>query len=59
MPLSDTLKVQIHEQTDGILLRQQAMREGMTPLRIAGCRKIAEGLTSVEEVLSATMLEHH
>jgi general secretion pathway protein E len=58
MPLSDALKSQLHEQTDGMLLRQQAMREGMTPLRIAGCRKIAEGLTSVEEVLGATMLEH-
>ncbi|MBV8062001.1 MAG: type II/IV secretion system protein [Nevskia sp.] len=57
MPLSDSLKSHIHDQTDGLLLRQQALREGMTPLRLAGCRKIAEGLTSVEEVLGAAMLE--
>jgi len=53
MPLSPTLKPLIHDQTDGAALREQAMREGMTSLRIAGCRKIAEGLTSVEEVLGA------
>ncbi len=57
MPLSDSLKAQVHEKTDSLLLRQQALREGMTPLRLAGCRKIAEGLTSVEEVLGASMLE--
>jgi general secretion pathway protein E len=57
MPLSNTIKGQIHDQTDSLLLRKQALREGMTPLRIAGCRKIIEGLTSVEEVLSATALE--
>ena len=57
MPLSHTLKKQIHEQTDGAVLREHAVREGMTPLRLAGCRKIAEGLTSVEEVLGAAGLE--
>jgi general secretion pathway protein E len=57
MPLTDSLKAHVHGQTDSLLLRQQALREGMTPLRLAGCRKIAEGLTSVEEVLGATMLE--
>lgn len=57
MPLSATLTAQIHDQTDGAALRSQAIREGMTPLRLAGCRKIAEGLTSVEEVLGAAGLE--
>ncbi|MDR3418730.1 MAG: GspE/PulE family protein [Nevskia sp.] len=53
MLLSPTLKPLIHDQTDGSVLRDHAIRDGMTTLRIAGCRKIAEGLTSVEEVLSA------
>jgi len=57
MPLSDSLKSHLHGQTDSLLLRQQALREGMTPLRLAGCRKIADGLTSVEEVLGAAMVE--
>ncbi len=57
MPLSGTLKTHIHDQTDGAQLRRHAVREGMTPLRLAGCKKIAEGLTSVEEVLGAAGLE--
>jgi general secretion pathway protein E len=32
-------------------LREVALREGMQPLRIAGARKIAAGLTTMEEVL--------
>jgi general secretion pathway protein E len=57
MPLSAHLKSLIHDQTDGALLRHHAVKEGMTQLRIAGCRKIAEGLTSVEEVLGVAVLD--
>ena len=32
-------------------LREQAFREGMHPLRISGALKIAQGLTSLEEVI--------
>ena len=32
-------------------LREQAIRDGMKPLRIAGARKVAAGLTTIEEVL--------
>ena len=35
-------------------LRQHALADGMTPLRIAGANKIAEGLTTMEEVLKVT-----
>ena len=31
-------------------LRTQAMKEGMNPLQVGGARKIAAGLTTVEEV---------
>jgi general secretion pathway protein E len=34
------------------MLRRQALRDGMQPLRFAGARKIAEGKTTLEEVLS-------
>ena len=36
------------------LVRTQAMQDGMTPLRVAGARKVAEGLTTAEEVLKVT-----
>ena len=51
MPLTGTLNARIGEQTDLLQLREQALREGMMPLRIAGCTKVAAGVTSVEEVL--------
>ena len=35
-------------------LRQQALQDGMRPLRLAGAMKVAEGLTTIEEVLRAT-----
>jgi general secretion pathway protein E len=35
-------------------LRRQAMADGMRPLRLAGALRIAEGLTTLEEVLTAT-----
>ena len=30
------------------------MQDGMTPLRVAGARKVAEGVTTAEEVLKVT-----
>ena len=35
-------------------LRRQAVKDGLRPLRLAGAMKVAEGLTTVEEVLRAT-----
>jgi general secretion pathway protein E len=44
----------IQEETDLNALRQQSMADGMKPLRLAGALKVAEGLTTAEEVLKAT-----
>jgi general secretion pathway protein E len=35
-------------------LRRQAITDGMRPLRLAGARKVAEGVTTVEEILAST-----
>jgi general secretion pathway protein E len=35
-------------------LRRQAVVDGMRPLRLAGALRVAEGVTTIEEVLSAT-----
>jgi len=40
--------------TETRLLRSQGLQDGMTPLRVAGARKVAEGLTTAEEVLKVT-----
>jgi general secretion pathway protein E len=42
------------EATDLQALRRQAVADGMKPLRIAGAMKVAEGLTTAEEVLRVT-----
>ena len=35
-------------------LRRQAVADGMHPLRAAGAMKVAEGVTTLEEVLRTT-----
>jgi general secretion pathway protein E len=35
-------------------LRQQALKDGLRPLRLAGAMKVAEGVTTLDEVLRAT-----
>jgi general secretion pathway protein E len=40
--------------TDMARLRKQALHSGLRPLRVAGAMKVAEGLTTLEEVLRAT-----
>ena len=35
-------------------LRRQAMQEGLRPLRLAGAMKVAEGVTTIDEVLRST-----
>lgn len=44
----------IKEETDIHALRQQSISDGMKPLRVAGALKIAEGATTVDEVLKVT-----
>jgi general secretion pathway protein E len=45
----------VQEQTDLAALRRQSIADGMKPLRIAGAYKVAEGVTTAEEVLKATV----
>lgn len=56
MPLSLTTKQLIGADANLNQLRQQAKKEGVEPLRIAGARKILEGVTTLEEVLRVVPL---
>ena len=51
MSLNTEVKRLIANRADLAKLREQAVRDGMKPLRIAGARKVAAGLTTIEEVL--------
>ncbi|WP_151634524.1 GspE/PulE family protein [Noviherbaspirillum aerium] len=44
----------IKQETDIHALRRQSISDGMKPLRIAGAMKIAEGVTTADEVLKVT-----
>jgi len=43
---------------DAHALRRQSLLDGMTPLRLAGARKVIDGTTSIEEVLKLTAALH-
>ena len=51
LTLSPDVRKLIQDQTDLVRLREQAAKEGMKPLRISGARKVAAGLTTIEEVM--------
>jgi general secretion pathway protein E len=44
----------LQERTDLAALRQQSVADGMKPLRIAGAYKVAEGVTTAEDVMKST-----
>jgi general secretion pathway protein E len=50
MPISQALKQLLSVQASLEQIRQQAYQEGVQPLKLAGAKAIAEGLTSFEEV---------
>ena len=44
----------IHPLPDTARLRAQSLQDGLRPLRLAGAMKVAEGVTTIEEVLRCT-----
>ena len=54
LSVTDKLKEGITKEPSLSALRRQALRDGMRPLRLAGALRVAEGLTTLEEVLAAT-----
>ena len=51
MTLSPAQRRLISAETDLHKVREQAMRDGMKPLRVSGALKVAAGMTTVEEVM--------
>jgi general secretion pathway protein E len=51
LPLTDSVKPIVTENTEIGKLRLTAMKEGMRTLRLSGALKVAAGLTTIEEVL--------
>jgi general secretion pathway protein E len=54
LTISDAARATIQPVCDEGRLRQQSLQDGLRPLRLAGAMKVAEGLTTLDEVLRAT-----
>ncbi|HJS01875.1 MAG TPA: ATPase, T2SS/T4P/T4SS family [Variovorax sp.] len=54
LTISEPFKTLVDKEPNVGALRHQAVADGMRPLRLAGALRVAEGLTTVDEVLSAT-----
>jgi general secretion pathway protein E len=54
LTVSEAFKQKLGQEPGIDPLRKQAVADGMRPLRLAGALRVAEGLTTLEEVLTAT-----
>jgi general secretion pathway protein E len=54
LTVSETFKEKVNQQPSIDALRRQAVTDGMRPLRLAGALRVAEGVTTLDEVLNST-----
>ncbi len=52
--MNEVTRKVVHPSLDADALRREAVKQGMRPLRLAGAMKVAEGATTLEEVLRST-----
>jgi type IV pilus assembly protein PilB len=57
MPFSEQLKEQVLNGVSTADLKRHAIAEGMQSLRMSGIAKVAEGVTTIEEILRVTMAD--
>jgi type IV pilus assembly protein PilB len=55
MEITESMRELILVGASSLELRRKALEEGMISLRQSGLRKIAEGITTIEEVVRETM----
>ena len=56
MQITREVKHLIQDKTDVVALTQAAYKAGMRPLRVSGATKVAQGITTFEEVLKSAPL---
>jgi general secretion pathway protein E len=54
LTVSEAFQRLVHAQPDMAALRRQALADGMRPLRLSGALQVAEGNTTLQEVMAAT-----
>jgi general secretion pathway protein E len=56
MLMTPALRRLLTKDADDRVIREQAYRDGMKPLRVSGAMKVASGLTTVDEVIKVAPL---
>ena len=59
LTISDAFQTRVQQGASLAALRKQAVADGMRPLRLAGALRVAEGITTLEEVMAATPPMNH
>ena len=54
LSVTEAFKENVSKEPNIDALRRQAINEGMRPLRLAGALKVAEGVSTIEEILATT-----
>ncbi len=54
LSVSEAFKDKVSREPNLGAIKRQAIADGMRPLRLAGALRVAEGMTTIEEVLTAT-----
>jgi general secretion pathway protein E len=54
LTVTEAFKEKVAQEPGIAPLKRQAVADGMRPLRLAGALRVAEGHTTLDEVLSAT-----
>ena len=54
LTVTEAFKDKVSKEPNIDALRKQAVLDGMRPLRLGGALKVAEGLTTIEEILAST-----
>jgi len=54
--MNNELKKLVNEHADIVSITEQAYKSGMKPLRLSGAMKVAQGLTTIDEVLKVAPL---
>ena len=58
LEVNTSIREMIFEGKSEFDIKDQAIKNGMTPLREAGIEKIKQGISTVEEILRATVEDH-
>ncbi len=54
LTVTEGFREKVSKEPNMDVLRRQAVSEGMRPLRLGGALKVAEGLTTIEEIMAST-----